>query len=303
MKGLELSRAFWEDAVRPAIRETCPVLLPRLAAGLCGGGSDCLGYDDELSHDHGYAAGCMLFLAPEDAETHGFLLSALYDRLPREFLGVKTEHRSRQGNGRYGVKTTEQFLLEQTGLFHTPETWREWMAIPSYALAAACAGEIFYDGSGDMTGIRETLRTGMPEDVRVKKIAGHAALMAQSGQYNVSRCRRHGEEGAARLACCEFVNHTLAMLFLLNERHMPFYKWAFRAAKELPKLSKLIPTLEALLREPDEDTIERVSAAVIEELRAQGLTDGGWDFLEPHAYAVMRRIRNPEIAALHIMEV
>lgn len=148
MKGLELSRAFWEDAVRPAIRETCPVLLPRLAAGLCGGGSDCLGYDDELSHDHGYAAGCMLFLAPEDAETHGFLLSALYDRLPREFQGVKTEHRSRQGNGRYGVKTTEQFLLEQTGLFHTPETWREWMAIPSYALAAACAGEIFYDGSG-----------------------------------------------------------------------------------------------------------------------------------------------------------
>ena len=177
------------------------------------------------------------------------------------------------------------------------------MAIPSYALAAACAGEIFYDGSGDMTGIRETLRTGMPEDVRVKKIAGHAVLMAQSGQYNVSRCRRHGEEAAARLACCEFVNHTLAMLFLLNERHMPFYKWAFRAAKELPKLSELIPTLEALLREPDEDTIERVSAVVIEELRAQGLTDGGWDFLEPHAYAVMRRIQNPEIAALHIMEV
>lgn len=303
MKGLELSRAFWETAVRPAVEETCPVLLPRLAAGLCGGGSDCLGYDDELSHDHGYAAGCMLFLAPEDAETHGFLLSTLYDRLPREFLGVKTEHRSRQGDGRYGVKTTEQFLLEQTGLFRTPETWREWMAIPSYALAAACAGEIFYDGSGDMTRMRETLRTGMPEDVRRKKIAGHAALMAQSGQYNVSRCRRHGEEAAARLACCEFVNHTLAMLFLLNAQHMPFYKWAFRAAGELPKLAEAVPMLEALLREPDENTIERVSAAVIEELRAQDLTDGGWDFLEPHAYAVMRRIKNPEIAALHIMEV
>ena len=93
------------------------------------------------------------------------------------------------------------------------------------------------------------------------------------------------------------------MLFLLNGRHMPFYKWAFRAAKELPKLSELVPALEALLREPDETEIERVSAAVIEELRAQGLTDGSWDFLEPHAYAVMRRIQNPEIAALHIMEV
>ena len=156
MKGLELSRAFWETAVRPAVEETCPVLLPRLAAGLCGGGSDCLGYDDELSHDHGYAAGCMLFLAPEDAETHGFLLSTLYDRLPREFLGVKTEHRSRQGDGRYGVKTTEQLLLEQTGLFHTPETWREWMAIPSYALAAACAGAL--KGAVSTWGLRRMRR-------------------------------------------------------------------------------------------------------------------------------------------------
>lgn len=303
MKGLELSRAFWEDAVRPAVENTCPVLLPRLSAGLCGGGSDCLGYDDELSHDHGYAAGCMLFLAPEDADTHGFLLSTLYDRLPREFLGVKTEHRSRQGNGRYGVKTTERFLLEQTGISHAPETWREWMHIPTYALAASCAGEIFYDGSGEMTRLRETLRTGMPEDVRRKKIAGHAALMAQSGQYNVPRCRRHGEESAARLACAEFVNHTLSMIFLLNRRHMPFYKWAFRAAKELPVLAKTVPVLEALLCEPDETAIEHVSAAVIEELRTQGLTNGGWDFLEPHAYAVMERIRDPQIAALHIMEV
>ena len=303
MKGLELARAFWEEILRTEIEENCPILLPRLAAGLCGGGSDCLGYDDELSHDHGYAAGCMLFLRPEDAETHGFLLSTLYDRLPREFRGIKTEHRSRQGDGRCGVKTTEQFLLEQTGLPRLPETWQEWMAIPSYALAAACAGEIFYDGLGEMTRLRRTLRSGMLEDVRHKKIAGHAALMAQSGQYNVSRCRRHGEDGAARLACAEFVNHTLAMLFLLNGRHMPFYKWAFRAARELPKLAELVPALEALLCEPDEEMIERVSAAVVCELRAQELTDGTWDFLEPHAYAVMRRIRDPEIAALHVMEV
>ena len=61
--------------------------------------------------------------------------------------------------------------------------------------------------------------------------------------------------------------------------------------------------MEQLLRAPDEETIERVSAAVIRELQAQDLTDGAWDFLEPHAYAVMRRIRSPEIAALHVMEV
>ena len=128
-------------------------------------------------------------------------------------------------------------------------------------------------------------------------------MAAQAGQYNFKRCISHGETGGAQLAMIEFADHAMSAVFLLNRKYRPFYKWAFRAAKELPKLSELIPTLEALLREPDEDTIERVSAAVIEELRAQGLTDGGWDFLEPHAYAVMRRIQNPEIAALHIMEV
>ena len=42
--------------------------------------------------------------------------------------------------------------------------------------------------------------------------------------------------------------------------------------------------------------------SVIAELRAQGLSDGGWDFLEPHAFAVQERIEIPEIRAMHIME-
>jgi hypothetical protein len=41
---------------------------------------------------------------------------------------------------------------------------------------------------------------------------------------------------------------------------------------------------------------------VIAELHAQGLSDGHWDFLEPHAFEIMKRIRRPEIDALHVME-
>ena len=47
---------------------------------------------------------------------------------------------------------------------------------------------------------------------------------------------------------------------------------------------------------------EAVAAAVIAELRAQELSAGPWDYLEPHAYEVMKRIENGEIAALHVME-
>ncbi len=302
MKGLELSRLFWEEALRPAMEAQCPELLERTAAGLCGAGSDCLGYDDEISHDHAYAAGCMLFLPGNTPEKELFRLSAVYDRLPREFRGVPTEHRSRQGDGRYGVKTIEGFFLPLTGGPGAPESWRQWLALPSHALAEAAAGEVFFDGLGEFTRLRREIETGMPEDVRRKKIAARAALMAQSGQYNFARCRRHGEEGAARLAAGEFVRECLGMVFLLNRRHLPYYKWAFRAMRELPVLPELADALEGILASPSEDAIEAVSAAVIRELTAQGLTDGHWDYLEPHAYEVMERIENGEIASLHVME-
>ena len=115
MKGLELSRLFWEEALRPAMEEQCPVLLRCAAAGLSGPGSDCLGYDDEISRDHDMAAGCMLWLPEEEYKSYGFHLSAIYDKLPREFRGVAAEHRSRQGDGRYGVKSLEGFFRAFTG--------------------------------------------------------------------------------------------------------------------------------------------------------------------------------------------
>ena len=302
MKGLELSRLFWEEALRPAMEEQCPVLLRCAAAGLSGPGSDCLGYDDEISRDHDMAAGCMLWLPEEEYKSYGFHLSAIYDKLPREFRGVAAEHRSRQGDGRYGVKSLEGFFRAFTGRDGAPGSWWEWLYLPSFSLAAATSGQVFYDGAGRFSRIREELLTGMPEDVRRKKIAARAALMAQSGQYNFSRCRRHGEEWAARLACAEFVRESLGMIFLLNRRHMPFYKWAFRALGELPRLSEQKEALERILSAPREEDIEAVAAAVIAELRAQGLTAGTWDYLEPHAYEVMKHIENGEIAALHVME-
>ena len=302
MKGLELSRRFWEELLRPALERSCPELLPRIAAGLCGAGSDCLGYDDEISHDHAYAAGCMVFVPESMPRDAVFALSTVYDRLPRAFLGVPAEHRSRQGDGRYGVMTLESFFLPRTGGPGAPENWRQWLSIPAPYLAEAVSGEVFYDGSGEFSRIREEIRTGMPRDVWLKKLAARSALMAQSGQYNFPRCRRRGEEGAARLACAEFVRESLGLIFLLNHRHMPFYKWAFRAARELEILSDQVDRLEKLLIDPEEEAAESVCAAVIGRLRELELTDGGWDFLEPHAYEIMARIRDPEIAALHVME-
>ena len=150
----------------------------------------------------------------------------------------------------------------------------------------------------------------MPEDVRLKKLAARVIAMAQAGQYNYPRCVRHGEYGAAMLALTEFVNAACGAIFLLNRRHMPYYKWQLRAMAELDMLGNLREALEFLLTaENDEQgrilksaVIEDICAAVVRELKAQHLTHGSWDYLEPHAFEIASHIESPQLRAMHIME-
>ena len=150
----------------------------------------------------------------------------------------------------------------------------------------------------------------MPEDVRKKRLAAKLITMAQAGQYNYARCISHGEQGSAMLAMAEFVNSACASVFLLNRRHMPYYKWQFRAMEELEILGELKEALEFLLTgENDEagqklkgELVEDICAQVVKELKRQGLTCGSWDYLEPHALDLMEHIETPQIRALHVME-
>ncbi|MDE0312275.1 MAG: hypothetical protein OXI52_08420, partial [Caldilineaceae bacterium] len=62
ISGMELSRRFYWEAVRPVLeRSFCG--LPH-AAALIGAGSETLGFDDEMSTDHGWGPRLQLFLCP-----------------------------------------------------------------------------------------------------------------------------------------------------------------------------------------------------------------------------------------------
>ena len=91
MKGLELSRAYFERFGRPMLEEQFPELLPFLAAGLCGSGSECFGWDDEVSRDHDFEPGFCLFLPEEElvSRRQEFLLERAYAKLPAAFGGVE----------------------------------------------------------------------------------------------------------------------------------------------------------------------------------------------------------------------
>ena len=333
MKGLEIARAYYEQYGEPMLREKFPGLMPFIAAGLAGSGSECWGFDDEISRDHDFEPGFSLFLPGEDVVDRrtAFELERAYAALPKEFMGLRRSLVAPVGGPRHGVLRTAEFMTDKVGKADGNLSLMEWLYMPEFSLAEAVNGEIFMDGYGEVTAIRERLRR-RPEDVRLKKLAGQLLLMGQSGQYNYRRCLQHGETAAAQLAAVEFVKSTMAAVFLLNDVYQPYYKWCFRAMRALPKLALTAELLEYLLttdNEPDtaeekSRVMEGIAADVIGELREQGLlgelreqgltgtdvnreTQGrgltgavGAD-LEKYAYMVNDMISDARIRNMHIL--
>ena len=310
MRGLELARAYWEQWGRPMVEAQFPHLLPHIAAGLFGSGSECFGYDDEISRDHDFEPGFMLLLPDEDAVSRrdAFLLERAYAGLPREFMGLRRGLVQPVGGPRRGVLRAADFFTQKVGAPDGVLTVGQWLSTPEYALAEAVNGAVFFDGAGAVTAIRERL-SAYPEDIRRKKLAGNLLLMGQAGQYNYPRCLRHGEKGAAQLAAVEFVRRCMGAVFLLNGVYQPFYKWAFRAMRGLPRLSLLAELMEYLLTTDNDaemaaakgDVMEGVAADIVGELRRQGLTKADGGDLEAHARSVNDAIADGDIRNLHIL--
>lgn len=282
--------------------------MSRAAAGLSGQGSECLGLDDEVSRDHDFGPGFCIWLSDEDFERYGEELQAAYRELPREFLGF-TRLDSGKGAQRTGVMRTSDFYRYYIGCPGAPETAMKWVRIQEHFLATCTSGEVFEDGLGEFSAIRNALLPCYPEDIRKKKLAARAASMAQSGQYNYYRLMKRGDVFGARLSLGEFLNAALSMIYLLNFRYEPFYKWQFAGAGELVAMADALPYLKDIaaastMRDAERiaSDIENASAVAISELRLQGLTEAEGDYLEPHAYSIMQQITDPEVRALHVME-
>ncbi|MBR4443060.1 MAG: DUF4037 domain-containing protein [Clostridia bacterium] len=310
MRGLDICRAYYETYGAPMLKAQFPELLPLIAVGLFGSGSECFGFDDEVSRDHDFEPGFCVLLPGEDKidRRAAFLLERACAKLPREFMGLKRGLVQPAGGARRGVLRMADFFAEKTGAPDGALTVRQWLTVPEHALAEAVNGEVFYDGPGELTRIRAGLAR-CPEDIRRKKLSGSLLMMAQAGPYNYDRCLAHGETGAAQLAAIEFVKHAMRAVFLLNGAWQPYYKWAFRALRALPKLSLLAELMEYLLTTGNDGetarekrgVMEGMMADIIAELKAQGLTKAECGDLEQHAFSVNDGIQDAEIRNLHVL--
>ena len=306
MQGIEDSELFFKKEALPVLEHDFPELFPRIAAGMAGRGSECFGFDDEISRDHDFTTGFAIWLEREDEIRYGFKLQRAYDELKKRSFPAPVAE-SKLGPSEHGVTVIEDFYRRHTGLSGAPTCWQEWLYTPEYAFAEATNGKVFMDNSGSFSAIRNTILCDMPEDVRLKKIAARLAVMAQSGQYNFLRMLKHGEPGSAAMALHEFVKNAVSLIFLLNFRFAPYYKWQFRAMRTLPLFSGLEPELAKLLTQelPGKEKagmVEKISSAIAEHLRETGLSSCCDAYLEPHAFDVMKKIRSARIRGLHVME-
>ena len=311
MNGLELARGYYEEYGRPMLEAEFKEILPYLAIGLVGSGSERFGFDDEISQDHDFEPGFCIFLPSEDVvnRRQEFLLERAYAKLPASYMDVKRQRISPVGGNRNGVIRTADFYTKAIGAEDGKLNIDAWLTIPDEALAEAVNGEVFVDSFGEFTEIRNRI-INMPSDIKLKRLAGNLLIMAQSGQYNFTRCIKHGENEAAQLACNEFVSSALKVYFLLSGRYKPYYKWAFRALRSLGDGEVLADKLSYILMQnhTDEeiaqrkyDMIEDVATQLIDILQAQNLTKATCGDLEKHAYSVNDQISASDIRNMHIL--
>lgn len=317
--GMQLSKEYWQTYGKqllelPKFRD----YKNRIAAGLVGHGSECYGFDDEISRDHDFGPGFCLWLTDEDYAKIGEDLQAAYNDLPQEFAGFGSREetpraKSCESSKRVGVFSISEFFENITGFSAAPSKNEPhlWLSLSEPTLAATTNGQIFADPLGEFSKTRQSFKL-MPDDVRISLISRRLGMMAQAGQYNVPRMLARKDGAAAWLSINEFVRATASIVFLLNNPisagYLPYYKWQFAALRKLSarmasRLSGVANQLESLMRLSSaacfggigfgegtkgsseaesriNEIIQNVCNEVVQELKYQGLSDCNETFLE-----------------------
>ena len=306
MNGLEFSREYFFSVAEPELRSEFPQLYPRLAAGLVGNGSECFGYDDEISRDHDWGVDFFIWVSDDDRDMVSPLQvwkNTLFDKHPPVYRRTRSEY-----GARVGVMTCKDFYSGLIGAPEGPHAINEWVRAPEENFAMSVNGEVFVDGHGEFTKTREYLLKYYPEDIRRKRIAAKCMALAQTGQYNHERTARRSDWVTLRAVLSRFSDSAIAMAFLLNKVFRPYYKWAYRALKDLPILGGEAAQLLLQLAETGgldgasfsmrQQYISELCALFVQELHAQGLSGSDDWFLTTHAEEAMDGIEDSFLRSL-----
>ncbi|MBQ3514037.1 MAG: DUF4125 family protein [Lachnospiraceae bacterium] len=306
--NLERCRKFYETYGAKMIHEKFPEYEERIAVGLVGEGSDCFGYEDEISKDHDYGLGFCMWLCKEDHEKIGEALQKEYEELICHF---------EQGSSlnlffaqRRGVFTISDFYNRLLGTSYDFETsWKlEYSGLLEENLATAVNGVVFRDDFGLFLGVRKKLLEYYPDNIWRLKLAQSLHEFSQYAQSNYPRMMARKDYVTANLCIVKAMESTMDLVFLLNKTYAPYYKWKRKAMGQLRKLQEVGDRLDktALLenqkaawsedsyssgtinrRDKYVEYFEDIAEMVRNELREQGLVTGEDTFLENYCGELM----------------
>jgi hypothetical protein len=266
LKGLELSRRFFFEAVQPVLERRLPDL--RYAAALIGYGSEVLGFDDEMSQDHHWGPRVQLFT--DQVERTQEIERTLADELPRTFAGFPTNFGPTEDPGAVRMTATESgpvahrvetmkladYLRVRIGVDPRDGfTAADWLVTPSQQLLELTQGAVFADPVGDLTRVRELL-AWYPHDVWLLAMAGHWKRIAEFEHlHGATRIRR--DELGSRLLAGALVRDLMFLGFLQHRRYAPYPKWfgAAYAELNLPESEALVAALSAGGSDASEDAL------------------------------------------------
>lgn len=255
MTGLALSRAYYEAYGKPMIQEQFSDYEDKIAVGLAGEGSDCFGFDDEISRDHDWGPDFCMWITEETERQIGDKLREAYAALPQKFMGY-TRAVSARGNQRRGVQTINSFYGRLLGTrdWEKMQEHTFWRSVSDASLAAAVNGEIFYDPQGIFSSVRKQLAAGYPQQIQYLKLAESAARFAQTGQYNYARMLNRGDNITAMMMLGDCLKEAAKLCYYMENQYPPHDKWLVKGLGQLAEGKEIQKLLQVVT-----DSIQNIS--------------------------------------------
>jgi len=247
--------------VEPLLAAELPDL--RYGAALLGSGSEVLGFDTEMSADHGWGPRVDLFLRDEDYDAvRDRIDGVLRERLPHRFRGYPTsftepdplDHGTQLLDSRDAgpvdhkveITTPRRFVLRYLGFDLEREIEpADWLTFPEQKLRTVASGAVFRDDVG-LEDARRRLAY-YPHDVWLYLLAAGWTRVGQE-EHLMGRAGSVGDEVGSALIGARLVRDLMRLCFLMERSYAPYPKWFGTAFARLRCAPALTPHLGAALR-------------------------------------------------------
>lgn len=297
---IDISRAFFEEVVKPILERHFPEETAQTAFGVFGYGSEALRLDDAYSRDHHWGLRIDALMPQAVFEEKREAMSAtLSAELPDTFRGHQLQDGPIAGVG-LAPDSLTGMLRRTIGLEHPPSTDLEWLSIPEEDIIHVINGEVWHDPLGEFTQMRAVLNGYYPEPVRLRRIAHWCRYFSGMGTYALRRAILRNNLHYCNITFSRALRLGVQIAFLLEKTYCPYDKWTMAYFDQLPRLSqRLRPIIDEAVQlttgwERKLDLLHQFSDVLDETMAADGIIaphpryavspTSGYRLME-HAYA------------------